>query len=120
MWLNSQWRQKKAPGRQMGEPDHTAERQQGWRREAESELFAASVCPLSRCGLAVLRRAVCVAGLTGLSVLCHAPLWHAAIDGEQRWCELSGGGGGNGNRKRRRLAEEVEEEGRFEDVQDED
>lgn len=66
-----------------------------------------------------LRRAVCVAGLAGLSVLCHAPLWHAAIDEEQRRCALGAARRGHGNRKRRRLAQEVEEEKRLEDVEDE-
>lgn len=54
--LNSRWRQKKAAGRQTGEPDHTAERQPGGRaggrREAGSELCTVSVCPLPPCGLA--------------------------------------------------------------------
>lgn len=61
MQLNRQWRQKKAPGRQTGEPDHTAERQRGWRRREVS------------CALCLFVLSHVVAWLAETGCLCGRP-----------------------------------------------
>lgn len=61
MQLNRQWRQKQAPGRQAGEPDHTAERQRGWRRREVS------------CALCLFVLSHVVAWLAETGCLCGRP-----------------------------------------------